>query len=118
MVAHGGGSRRRARCRLAVDLSQCPTSRRDRSRQRSGPRDWLCRQDRARAAQVRIACRAAGGSGKQGVGNSTTLAPLESTALPANTFWMTEEDRVLAARSTETTTASGVASEWDSAESS
>jgi diguanylate cyclase (GGDEF)-like protein len=50
--------------------------------------------------------------------SSSTLAPLQSVALPANSFWMTEDDRVFTARTTEATTASGVASEWQSAESS
>jgi len=49
--------------------------------------------------------------------SSSTLAPLESVELPRNTFWMTEDDRVLTARSAESTTASGIASEWESAES-
>jgi diguanylate cyclase (GGDEF)-like protein len=50
--------------------------------------------------------------------NSNSLAPLDSVELPGNTFWMAAEDRVLTARPTEATAASGIASEWESAEAS
>ncbi|MDB6091579.1 MAG: hypothetical protein JWN85_4363, partial [Gammaproteobacteria bacterium] len=45
-------------------------------------------------------------------------AGVESITPAANTFWMTPDDRVLGARSSEAATASGIASEWESAESS
>jgi diguanylate cyclase (GGDEF)-like protein len=52
----------------------------------------------------------------QVLANADSLDPLSRTAVANNTFWMTEDDRVLKARSTQTTAASGVASEWESAE--
>jgi diguanylate cyclase (GGDEF)-like protein len=44
-------------------------------------------------------------------------ASLKSVAPEANTFWMSADDQVLGARSDEAVTASGIASEWKSAES-
>src|ERR1700736_4757166 len=42
---------------------------------------------------------------------------LESMPPAANTFWMTADDQVLGSRSSEAATAGGIASEWQSAES-
>jgi diguanylate cyclase (GGDEF)-like protein len=42
---------------------------------------------------------------------------LESVPPAVNTFWMTADDQVLGSRSSEAATASGIASEWQSAES-
>ncbi len=64
-----------------------------------------------------LAARQATAAGRA-LANSNTLAPLESVELPGNTFWMTNEDRVLAARPPEGTIPSGIASEWQSAEAS
>ncbi|MBV9912909.1 MAG: hypothetical protein JOZ93_10030, partial [Sinobacteraceae bacterium] len=44
-------------------------------------------------------------------------ADLNRVPLKKNTFWMSAEDRVIGARQTEMTAATGVASEWQSAES-
>ncbi|HEY3786417.1 MAG TPA: bifunctional diguanylate cyclase/phosphodiesterase [Steroidobacteraceae bacterium] len=49
--------------------------------------------------------------------SSGSSAPLASVPLATNTFWMTTDDKVLSARRTEMTSASGIASEWESAES-
>jgi diguanylate cyclase (GGDEF)-like protein len=43
-------------------------------------------------------------------------ASIESIAPAAHTFWMTNNDKVLGARPSEAATASGIASEWESAE--
>ncbi|HEV7447425.1 MAG TPA: bifunctional diguanylate cyclase/phosphodiesterase, partial [Steroidobacteraceae bacterium] len=48
--------------------------------------------------------------------DTSTFTSLESVPLARNTFWMTAEDRVLASRPTEAASASGIASEWESAE--
>jgi diguanylate cyclase (GGDEF)-like protein len=48
--------------------------------------------------------------------DTSTFTSLESVPLARNTFWMTAEDRVLASRPTEAANASGIASEWESAE--
>jgi diguanylate cyclase (GGDEF)-like protein len=50
--------------------------------------------------------------------NTNTFTSLDSVPLVANTFWMTTEDRVLGALPKEANAASGIASEWDTAESS
>jgi diguanylate cyclase (GGDEF)-like protein len=61
---------------------------------------------------------------KQGAVASKALADtneftsLDSVPLVPNTFWMTTEDRVLSALPKEANAASGIASEWDTAESS
>jgi diguanylate cyclase (GGDEF)-like protein len=64
-----------------------------------------------------VALRQAAAANKA-LASAGSLEPLSSVSLPKNTFWMTEEDRVHIARKTETNAASGIASEWDSAESS
>ena len=49
--------------------------------------------------------------------SSTGASPnLDSVPLKPNTFWMSADDRVLSAPPKETATASGIASEWESAE--
>jgi len=58
---------------------------------------------------------AAAGTGA-GTGTGAGADTVESMPLAANTFWMSIEDQVLRARSAEAATASGVASEWESAE--
>jgi diguanylate cyclase (GGDEF)-like protein len=52
------------------------------------------------------------------VADTNTFTSLDSVPLVANTFWMTTEDRVLSARPKEANAANGIASEWDTAESS
>jgi diguanylate cyclase (GGDEF)-like protein len=52
------------------------------------------------------------------VADTNTFTSLDSVPLVANTFWMTTEDRVLIARPKEANAANGIASEWDTAESS
>ena len=52
------------------------------------------------------------------VADTNTFTSLDSVPLVANTFWMTTEDRVLSALPKEANAASGIASEWDTAESS
>jgi diguanylate cyclase (GGDEF)-like protein len=52
------------------------------------------------------------------VADTNTFTSLDSVPLVANTFWMTNEDRVLSALPKEANTAGGIASEWDTAESS
>ncbi|MGO8828742.1 MAG: putative bifunctional diguanylate cyclase/phosphodiesterase [Steroidobacteraceae bacterium] len=47
-----------------------------------------------------------------------SLTALETLTPAANMFWMTADDNVLSARSAEAATAGGIASEWQSAESS
>ncbi len=47
----------------------------------------------------------------------TETEPLDSVPLVSNTFWMTTDDKVMHARSTEGSIATGIASEWDTAES-
>src|SRR5882724_5768499 len=51
------------------------------------------------------------------VSDTRTFTSLDSVPLANNTFWMTVDDRVLASRPTEAANASGIAGEWDSAES-
>jgi diguanylate cyclase (GGDEF)-like protein len=52
------------------------------------------------------------------VANTNTFTSLDSLPLVRNTFWMTNEDRVLTALPKEANAAAGIASEWDTAESS
>jgi len=54
----------------------------------------------------------------QVLSGTVSFTVLERVTPVANTFWMTVDDKVLSARSAETATASGIASEWQSAESS
>jgi diguanylate cyclase (GGDEF)-like protein len=49
--------------------------------------------------------------------NVDTFTSLESLPLASSTLWMTADDRVLAARPAEGANASGIAGEWESAES-
>lgn len=56
-------------------------------------------------------------SGGKVLAQTNTLATLESVPLANNTFWMTADDKVWASRPTEAANASGIASEWESAES-
>lgn len=49
--------------------------------------------------------------------NTDASASIESPAPANNTFWMTADDKVLGSRPAEAATASGIASEWQSAES-
>src|SRR5882672_10299197 len=56
-------------------------------------------------------------SAAQVLSNKDTPASLESVPPAANTFWMTSDDKVLGSRPEEAATASGIASEWQSAES-
>jgi diguanylate cyclase (GGDEF)-like protein len=51
------------------------------------------------------------------VADTSTFTSLESVPFSSNTFWMTADDRVLTARPAEAANASGIASEWESAES-
>ncbi|MGH8139234.1 MAG: putative bifunctional diguanylate cyclase/phosphodiesterase [Steroidobacteraceae bacterium] len=57
-------------------------------------------------------------SAAQALAGPDSSASLESVPLARNTFWMSTDDKVLSARRTQATIASGIASEWDSAESS
>jgi diguanylate cyclase (GGDEF)-like protein len=50
--------------------------------------------------------------------DTNKFTSLDSVPLVPNTFWMTTEDRVLSALPKEANAASGIASEWDTAESS
>ncbi len=52
------------------------------------------------------------------VADTNRFTSLDSVPLVANTFWMTTEDRVLSALPKEANAANGIASEWDTAESS
>jgi diguanylate cyclase (GGDEF)-like protein len=63
-----------------------------------------------------LATRQAAAAAKA-LANTNTFTPLESLPLANNTFWMTADDRVLASRPTEAASSSGIASEWESAES-
>jgi diguanylate cyclase (GGDEF)-like protein len=63
-----------------------------------------------------LAARQAAVAGKA-LSGTRTFTSLGSVPLANNTFWMTVDDRVLASRPTEAANASGIASEWDSAES-
>ena len=51
------------------------------------------------------------------VADTNTFTSLDSLPLATNTFWMTNEDRVLSSLPKESNAAAGVASEWDTAES-
>jgi diguanylate cyclase (GGDEF)-like protein len=48
---------------------------------------------------------------------AASAAQVESVPPAANTFWMTSDDKVLGSRAEEAAAASGIASEWQSAES-
>jgi diguanylate cyclase (GGDEF)-like protein len=63
-----------------------------------------------------LAARQAALAGRA-LGNTNTFTSLDSVPLAGGTFWMTPDDRVLASRPVEANAASGVASEWESAES-
>jgi len=63
-----------------------------------------------------LASRQAAAAGKA-LANTNTFTSLDSVPLVANTFWMTNEDRVLSALPADANAAASVASEWDSAES-
>ena len=63
-----------------------------------------------------LASRQAGAANKA-LADTSTFRSLDSVPLANNSFWMTAEDRVLASRPTEAANASGIASEWESAES-
>jgi len=52
------------------------------------------------------------------VADTNTFTSLDSVPLVANTFWVTNEDRVLSALPKEANAAGGIASEWDTADSS
>ena len=64
-----------------------------------------------------LAARQAASAAKV-LSNTDSFTALESATLATNTFWLTADDKVLSARSSEAATASGIASEWQSAESS
>jgi diguanylate cyclase (GGDEF)-like protein len=59
-----------------------------------------------------------GAAASKALADTNTFTSLDSVPLVANTFWMTTEDRVLSALPKEANAASGIASEWDTAESS
>jgi len=63
-----------------------------------------------------LASRQAAAAAKA-LGDTNTFTSLDSVPLASNSLWMTAEDRVLAARPADAATASGIASEWESAES-
>ena len=65
---------------------------------------------------VTLAGRRAGAAA-QALAGADASTTLESVPLAANTFWMSTDHKVLASRRTEATTANGIASEWESAES-
>jgi diguanylate cyclase (GGDEF)-like protein len=54
----------------------------------------------------------------QGLSATEGSASIESMTPTANAFWMTSDHKVLGSRSSEAATASGIASEWESAEAS
>jgi diguanylate cyclase (GGDEF)-like protein len=56
-------------------------------------------------------------SAAQVLSNKDASASLASVPPAANTFWMSSDDKVLGARPAEAATADGIASEWQSAES-
>jgi diguanylate cyclase (GGDEF)-like protein len=62
-----------------------------------------------------LASRQAAAAAKA-LADTSRFTSLESVPLARNTFWMTAEDRVLASRPTEAANASGIGSEWESAE--
>ena len=127
MVTHRRGARGGADLRIASDLPErtapCAAGPRDRGHRRGR----LCREDRTRAAGARRSRR--GGIRATAAAATTAAAqippgkhgpaPLAAAVPPqANTFWMSGEDKVQGSRSEEAETASGIASEWQSAESS
>lgn len=61
-----------------------------------------------------LVTRQASGAARQLLNGSATL---DSLSLVENSFWMSMDDRVIASRQNEVSNASGIASEWDSAES-
>ena len=63
-----------------------------------------------------LAARQAALAGKA-LADTNTFTSLDSVPLASGTFWMTPDDRVLASRPAEANAASGIASEWESAES-
>jgi diguanylate cyclase (GGDEF)-like protein len=63
-----------------------------------------------------LAARQSAVAGKA-LADTNTFTSLDSVPLASGTFWMTSDDRVLASRPAEANAASGIASEWDSAES-
>jgi diguanylate cyclase (GGDEF)-like protein len=63
-----------------------------------------------------LASRQAAAAAKA-LGDTNTFTSLDSVPLASNSLWMTAEDRVLTARPADAATASGIASEWESAES-
>jgi diguanylate cyclase (GGDEF)-like protein len=63
-----------------------------------------------------LASRQAAAAGKA-VSDTSEFTSLESVPLVNTTFWMTADDRVLSAQTAEAANASGIASEWESAES-
>jgi diguanylate cyclase (GGDEF)-like protein len=56
--------------------------------------------------------------GAKALASTESFTSLDSVRLAPGTFWMTTDDKVLASRSTDAANASGIASEWESAESS
>jgi diguanylate cyclase (GGDEF)-like protein len=56
--------------------------------------------------------------GAKALSSTDSFTSLDSVRLASNTFWMTTDDKVLAAQPLEASNASGIASEWESAESS
>ncbi|MDP9007333.1 MAG: bifunctional diguanylate cyclase/phosphodiesterase [Pseudomonadota bacterium] len=56
-------------------------------------------------------------SAAQSPSNASGSSSIESVPPASNTFWMTADDKVLYLRPTEAATANGIASEWQSAES-
>jgi hypothetical protein len=62
------------------------------------------------------AARRAALAGKA-LADTNTFTSLDSVPVASGTFWMTPDDRVLASRPSDANAASGIASEWESAES-
>jgi diguanylate cyclase (GGDEF)-like protein len=56
--------------------------------------------------------------GAKALANTQSFTSLDSVRLAPNTFWMTPDDRVLASKPTDAANATGIASEWESAEAS
>jgi diguanylate cyclase (GGDEF)-like protein len=63
-----------------------------------------------------LAARQSALAGKA-LADTNTFTSLDPVPLASSTFWMTPDDKVLASRPTEANAASGIAGEWDSAES-
>ena len=59
-----------------------------------------------------------GAAAGKALADTNTFRSLDSVPLVSNTFWMTNEDRVLSSLPNEANAASGIASEWDTADSS